>query len=591
MAAVDPVGWRRALLIATAAYSDPGLAQLPAPGGDVRELADALHGAGDFHVVQLVNRPAIELRDAIEWFFGGARRNDLLLLYVSGHAVIARDRRLYLATVDTMLDHLRATAVEEGFINAVIDRSRARSIVLILDCVHSGAVARGLTPNAVLPADVEHRFQGPGVVVLTSSTELEYAFEEQQPVPLGPVPAGSQFTRWLVEGLTSGDADRDGDGAITVDELYAYVADRVRGQTPRATPGMAGSPRGEIVIAGARSAPVPAPRRSEPAAPSPPPLAKRRRHLRLPRFPRREPPPGAEALDDRQLAETRSLAGVEPERPPADAPDLVDCTVFAPPRARPRETVFVQVFAHALEQAAEAAQTARLFDAAARPRAARSLASAIPRDCRLTFELLMPTARVDDPVQSLVWRGRPESVQFAVSLPWRSRSHIGTVVVRRDMTPLGHVKFKLDAGRSSRGGSSPVPVGDQALRYRRAFLSYASEDRAKVFDRVQILPRVGVEIFQDLLDLEPGERWERRLYEEIERSDVFLLFWSKRARASKWVRRETRYALKQQAGDDFAPPEICPVIIEGPPVARPWRELAHLHFNDSLIYIKAGDRR
>jgi hypothetical protein len=26
------------------------------------------------------------------------------------------------------------------------------------------------------------------------------------------------------------------------------------------------------------------------------------------------------------------------------------------------------------------------------------------------------------------------------------------------------------------------------------------------------------------------------------------------------------------------------VIIEGPPVVEPWEELAHLHFNDRLIY-------
>jgi hypothetical protein len=578
--AVDPAGRRRALLIATANYADPGLAQLRAQAGDARALAAALDDSGGFDVQLLVDRPVMELKAAIERLFAEARPRDLLLLYISGHAVVAQDRRLYLATVDTELQYLRTTAIEDAFVNDVMNDSRARSIVLILDCVQSGAFGRGL--------DVELYFEGYGRVILTASTELEYAFEEEgrQAAP------GSLFTRSLVQGLTRGDADLDHDGRITVDELYDYVVDQVREGTPGARTGMAGWARGEIVIAGARSAAT-EPRRWEPAPPAPPPPSARSRpRLRLPRFPRREPPPEAKALDDRQLAEVRGLAEVEPAGPPAgDAADLVDCTVFAPPRATPKETVFVQVFVHAIEQAAQAARTALRFDAATRRRAVRSLASPIPTDCRLTFELLMPTARVDDPVQSLVWRGRPESVQFAATLPGWAGAHVGTVVVRRDMNPLGHVKFKLDADASSRAGSRPVPVGDLAHRYRRAFLSYASEDRAKVLDRVQMLRLMGVDYFQDLLDLEPGERWERRLYEEIESSDLFLLFWSKTARASKWVRRETRHALDHKAGDELAPPEICPVIVEGPPVARPWRELKHLHFNDSLIYVKAHDRR
>ena len=153
----------------------------------------------------------------------------------------------------------------------------------------------------------------------------------------------------------------------------------------------------------------------------------------------------------------------------------------------------------------------------------------------------------------------------------------------------GPRQVKLDIEPAAAGRSALAPVGDQAKRYTRAFLSYASADRPKVLDRVQMLRLLRVDYFQDLLTLEPGERWEQRLFEEIERSDLFILFWSRQARASKWVRRETRHALGFRAGE-LGAPEICPVIVEGPPVARPWRELADLHFNDSLLYIKAGHR-
>jgi hypothetical protein len=93
-----------------------------------------------------------------------------------------------------------------------------------------------------------------------------------------------------------------------------------------------------------------------------------------------------------------------------------------------------------------------------------------------------------------------------------------------------------------------------------------------------------IRYFQDVLKLEPGDRWERKLYLYIDKSDLFLLFWSTKAKESEWVLKEVRYAIKRKGGDESAPPEMIPVIIEGPPVPEPPEELAHLHFNDYLIY-------
>ena len=177
-AATDPQARRRrALLIATGSYSDPGLAGLRAPAGDVDSLAEVLADGsiGQFEVQELVDRPTEEIKRAIEGFFAEARRADLLFLYFSGHGVLSQSRRFYFATASTSLQYLRATAVEDGFVNGVMQESRARSIVLVLDCCHSGAFGKGLTPNSGLTIDVEHRFEGRGRITLSASTELEYA--------------------------------------------------------------------------------------------------------------------------------------------------------------------------------------------------------------------------------------------------------------------------------------------------------------------------------------------------------------------------------------------------------------------------------
>jgi hypothetical protein len=80
----------------------------------------------------------------------------------------------------------------------------------------------------------------------------------------------------------------------------------------------------------------------------------------------------------------------------------------------------------------------------------------------------------------------------------------------------------------------------------------------------------------------------RELYRHIDRSDLFLLFWSTQARQSKWVLEEVRYALKRKGDDDQAPPKSVPIVLEGPPPPPPPDELAHLHFNDYLLYFMQG---
>jgi TIR domain/RyR domain len=281
--------------------------------------------------------------------------------------------------------------------------------------------------------------------------------------------------------------------------------------------------------------------------------------------------------------------GPTPPAPPHAPGDTVEASVFAPAEAATGDTVFVQVFAHLIKQAGEAEAMALEFDPESGRRAVRTLGFRVPQGARLHFELIVPGAEVDDPVQSLVWAERPESVQFAVIAPDSPGTLVGTVHVTIDGAPVGHLKFKLSVVADRPGGlRRPLePAGEAARRYTKAFVSYASPDRASVLIRVQMLRAVGIEYFQDVLDLEPGERWVQALYRHIDDCDLFLLCWSQYAKESEWVRREAARARERQGEDGTGPPEIRPVILEGPPVPEPWPELAHLHFNDRLTYLLA----
>jgi hypothetical protein len=208
----------------------------------------------------------------------------------------------------------------------------------------------------------------------------------------------------------------------------------------------------------------------------------------------------------------------------------------------------------------------------------------------LVFELTLEGLDVREPTtMPLIWKGKPRSVKFDVHVPegCPSKSVIGTVHVYRLNVPIGLLRFKLEIvpGAQAAGGPPSEPVPEQKfVRYRYAFISYASEDRAEVLRRVQLLPLVQIDYFQDITSLDPGDRWAQELYREIDKSDVFFLFWSKAARDSEWVEKEVLYALEHRHGDEGVAPVIKPVILEGPPPVAPPERLRSLHFNDKMMY-------
>ena len=294
------------------------------------------------------------------------------------------------------------------------------------------------------------------------------------------------------------------------------------------------------------------------------------------------------------LAKSLHLSGLHLSATPpvaAQAPRTseVDVSAFAPMRAGRGAQFLVQLFLH--DPDAER-QTIHRMAKEADPRAVRRGVATLDIDValgeRLDFILDGEGVIVAEAHQSLSWRGRPRSCSFLVETPRNFRAKAAQLRVRvlKGAAPVGQIRFSvaIDDGAAQ---SAIEPAGEVAPRYRRAFLSYASPDRAEVLKRAQALRAAGVDFFNDLLSLEPGERWEQRLYGEIDRCDVFLLFWSRAARESQWVRKEIEHA-RDEARVTGRPTEILPNILEGPPPPPPPDALADLHFNDPLCYVIAA---
>jgi hypothetical protein len=243
-----------ALLIATDSYADLTFSELRAPRRDVAELRDVLAepDIGGFVVQTRENTVVRDLRVDLERFFSGAGREDLLLVYFSGHGIKDESGDLHLAVADTERTLLESTGVSAAFVRRLIDRSPARKVVLWLDCCYGGAFPAGTTRKSAERVDVIDQLttrSGRGCSVMTASTHLGYAFESNAGREGRSAALPSIFTRMIVEGLRTGEADLNGDGLIDAAELYSYVFERVREVTPDQTPTRNDQLAGEVYLA------------------------------------------------------------------------------------------------------------------------------------------------------------------------------------------------------------------------------------------------------------------------------------------------------------------------------------------------------
>jgi len=213
-------GKYRALLIGNSTYpaDEHNLQTLKGPVKDIAVLNRALvdRDTGLFADVDVTLLPEVTSARAIRAlgrFFGNADRNDVLLVYFSGHGKLDQIGRLHLCMQDTDSTDLLSTAVSSTRINEFADASRAGNVVIVLDCCYAGAF-RG--------ADLGDAVAGPGRYVLTSCRGTQLAND-------ATVENGTSFfTQHLVDGLLQAAVDQDDDGYVGFSDLYAYVDRRLR---------------------------------------------------------------------------------------------------------------------------------------------------------------------------------------------------------------------------------------------------------------------------------------------------------------------------------------------------------------------------
>ncbi len=77
-----------------------------------------------------------------------------------------------------------------------------------------------------------------------------------------------------------------------------------------------------------------------------------------------------------------------------------------------------------------------------------------------------------------------------------------------------------------------------AVKPQRVFISYSRADRQRVEGLASLLEALDHDVFMDQRSIRPGKRWRDKLEEELQAADVLVVFWTRHAARSDWVRRE-----------------------------------------------------
>jgi TIR domain len=270
----------------------------------------------------------------------------------------------------------------------------------------------------------------------------------------------------------------------------------------------------------------------------------------------------------------------------------------------------VQSLLHRTEQLAAAVNLAFALDAGANRKGFAKLETKIERGALVQLFLEIPTLEIaTTPLQEVTWEGEPVRVAYSVDVPLTARLGPcqGTLHIMLKGVPIGEILFELHIaerksakpnglgsdirlGIVSEGATEsedPVPVAVTVMKFKRAFVSYSRRDAQQVLLFAEALNDCGIEPLFDLTSIEPGEEWEGRLLELIDKADVFYLMWSKNAAVSQWVEKETLAAVARYDNDSTRGPRIRPVVIEQP-MPEPPSHLRRFQFHSKWIALRTA---
>lgn len=209
-------------MIGVESYSD--IPALPGARDDAQDFADLARrtlGVPSNHIKVALDAEATKatIQSLVTWARDSAPLDGRIYFYFSGHgAPDPATGARYILPSDGDPKLLTDAALSESAVLAELSSGKAKDVLAILDSCFSGG---SVLPPGAQPLTRLLDTDAPGRVAMFTG-----ASGPEASGPSANASAGA-FTKYLVQGLGTGAADIDGDGQITLQELYQWVSPRV----------------------------------------------------------------------------------------------------------------------------------------------------------------------------------------------------------------------------------------------------------------------------------------------------------------------------------------------------------------------------
>jgi len=144
---------------------------------------------------------------------GSIGPRDVMLIFISSHGFIYQDKlRIQGDDYKDIFKETYSVAYEE--ITSRLKEVPCKKLIFLDACFSGGAKANVADVNSAISL---LNMQGEGVATFSSCSNDEYSYEDAKW-------QNGAFTYSIKDGLTKGKADKDGNGIITIGELYDHVS-------------------------------------------------------------------------------------------------------------------------------------------------------------------------------------------------------------------------------------------------------------------------------------------------------------------------------------------------------------------------------
>ena len=199
----------------------------------------------------------------------------------------------------------------------------------------------------------------------------------------------------------------------------------------------------------------------------------------------------------------------------------------------------------------------------------------IGKDSLVTISLSSPDIKTINDEVTFVWNGllAMNYLSGFVNQSYKKDNILLLIDIKVEGIKVTTIKSVVRINSNSK-----VPLIFSRKNVGKVFFSYSSVDRDTVLqiaNKIDELFKGKIDFFLDVLSLRAGEKWEQRIYQEIDDCDTFCLVWSRNAYQSSWVEKEWRYALLKKGIASFNPINLDANYPQLAPIPK---ELKEIHF-------------